>query len=112
MKFVPSMSIADVTEKKEARSKLLKEDVTVYLTKFDTLIEKSGTPGHSIGSSLSAADFYVFAFVDMMKCGQYEHVPAEYVDQFKNIMQVYNTVATLPNVQTTKAKEDESMWIC
>jgi len=91
---------------------LLKEVVTDYLTKFDTLIGKSGTPGRCIGSSLSAADFYVFAFVDMIKCGQYEHVPAEYVDQFNNIMQVYKAVSELPNVQTTKAKEDESMWIC
>lgn len=61
-----------------------------------------------VGSELSLADIFIAANIQMIKDGQFDHVPKEYVDQFPTLCKLVEATAAAALVKEYMAFEEKS----
>jgi glutathione S-transferase len=83
---------------KEAARKASSEAGEIYaaLEKIEAFVGAHGSDGFAVGSSLSIADFALFATLSNLAGGNYDGVPPTVLDPFRHVQAVRKTVASLP----------------
>lgn len=98
-------------EKEAARKAACEKGGPIYtiLEKIDAFIAANGKEGYTVGDSLTIADLYLYTGSSNFVSGLYDGVPANALDDFKNIMQVRKTVRSHPDVVEYYEGLDESI---
>lgn len=97
----PSFFEQDAEKKVQMRRDLISESgpLTTAIKLYDEQLVKQGTPGYSVGNKLTIADLGIYSFLAWLKMGVLDGIPKDFVDQFKNVVKVYENVAGHPKVQ-------------
>ena len=83
------------------------------LVKIDAFIRDNGDgAGHSVGSSLTIADIYVFTKTSMLSSGFFDGVPLTVTNGFKHISAVRKAVSSINAVQAYYANPEGRNEFC
>ena len=97
-KVVATFFLTD-EDKKTARQKLCDNEIKLYLTRLNTVLEKRGGRYFS-GAQLSVADLKVFLWVKSLKSGVLDHIPTDFVDEHAPcLVQQFEAISSLPFVK-------------
>jgi len=90
-------------ELKKAREALMEGRLTVFIKGLDVLLARGGG-NYFAGQSLSIADLKMAAMLKMMRSGNLEHIPADFVDKLSPALAaLQERVETDPIVQAYNA---------
>jgi len=111
MKLVPTFKLA-AGDKEAARAALFaaEGDATKLLAKIDSLI----VDDYMVGNSVSLADVWAFYFLNFLRCGFWDGLPTDYLDQHPKLAQIVAKVSAIPAVRAyyTSMAEKDAKYTC
>lgn len=114
--FGPIMREKDEERKAALVKETVEEKLPASLSKLDALIAKCNGKAVTeddgkttwLSDKLTIADFETYSFVEMLHQGFITGIPTDIVKPYKNLMGVYNTVASHPKVKEFNEKVQAS----
>lgn len=111
MKLVPTFKL-EAGAKEAARAALFAADgdATKLLNKIDSLI----VDDYLVGSRVSLADVWAFYFLNFLRCGFWDGLPADYLDQHPKLAGIVAKVSAIPAIRAyyTSMAEKDAKYTC
>lgn len=82
----------------EARKKLVDEVVPRYFSRLDQIAADNKGSSWFVGNSMTVADIKCYTFVQTLKAGVLENIPANVVDKYTHVLQVCKAVGETPKI--------------
>lgn len=103
-KLVPTFKIKDQTEKEAARRALFAEggECAELLGK----IERFCGEKFVVGDTLTIADIWFFFFLNLLRSGFFDGLPANFLDKYPKMKAIVANVGSIPEVRAYYAKKD------